>query len=283
MALIEQYFGRGAGYDSSGERPTRSFYGSGMTVDEVRADGTLPIVGDAHPVYDLAVVSGVNVRPVPGGALAVVSYGNPNFLREPSVNDLDVNYSSLSVTYETVDVDVPLSSCEQNRRARATPTPSSKHGRSLISESRFVFPAPFSGSRRPCNGRSRKRWIRFSPYRARCRPRRASCTSSAKVLSVPARNDRAGNKAAGEWCTSGSMIRGLRTPYRMSASPDPTGSSTSRERTRSTTPIPIRFRRGTLWISNTTNPDPTQTPYVGFSPVAIQDDNGYLSLPGIAP
>ena len=147
----------------------------------------------------------------------------PNFLREPSVNDLDVNYRQpIRPPYETVDVDVPGYRAANRIDGRGRhPTPSSKHGRSLISESRFVFPAPFSGSRRPCNGRSRKRWIRFSPYRARCRPRRASCTKFGEkyYLFRPKRSRR--KQAAGEWCTSGSMIRGLRTPYRMSHQPGP--------------------------------------------------------------
>lgn len=111
MSLTELYDGRAVGVDTSGDRPTRSFYGADMTVDEVRADSELPDIGSPHNDYPdgNTVAHSVNVSRAPGGAVAVVTYGNKAFvLHEPGVDDVAADFQSLGLTYETVDVSIPV-------------------------------------------------------------------------------------------------------------------------------------------------------------------------------
>lgn len=283
MALVKQWHNTTAGVNSSGETPTVVLYGLDMNVDAVRADPDLPQIGDPHPVYGaFTVATNINIVPTPGGATAVVSYGNPNFLREPSANDLAVDYSSLSVTYETVDVDVPVIELR---------TGSTGEGDTYTEFQAWAI----VDQRKPV--RVTRTVLRFS---------------ATLQWSIPSTMDSVLALSSAVQAQTGKLHKFGEKYYLFR--PETIAQETSRWRVvyqwiddpgiKNT--LPYVSQPGPNWIFNKSRAypiddtdtytippwhsldleyhesDPTQTPYVGFSPIAIQDDTGYLSLPGIA-
>lgn len=109
MSLNELHVGRGISESSAGFGRTRTWRGLIMTVDQAKSDPDAPRFNDPHPDDPNLVVSNASFVPEGPHVLVRANYVDSIFQDStPPENQTDEEWTQINTTFEDVDVDIPI-------------------------------------------------------------------------------------------------------------------------------------------------------------------------------